>query len=268
MALDERKLPKGFSLTTDASVLVTLGERDLGYAEFGVQTGWAELIGKVYYDVNGNGRYESDEPGLEDIALLIDEKTAFTTDRNGSIVLTDLEPGPHSVMLDESTLPEQFKLTSDAFFLHHMKAQSASTIYFSAELRPGTVDAHVFYDTNENGMFDEGEPGVSNAEIVLQNGKRYQARTDRDGTVLFAQIPPNAYTIRLIPESLVPGSIPLNGLVRSFHLEAAGEENVVWPVAPPEQAEQAVIETPTPSPTSTPTVEESPTPTPTPYEDR
>ena len=265
VAVDEQTLPQGFKLTTDASVLLTLAERDRGYVEFGVQTDWAELTGVAFYDLNQNGQFDANEPGLQGMTLAFDEQTDMETDRTGAARATRLAPGAHSVMIQEASLPPQFVLTTSAFFLAQLPPNASVTKYFGVKLTPGAIRAVVFEDANENGQRDEGEPGVANAVVRLTNGKTFDMPTNADGQADFGKHAPAAYSAHLLPESLPAGLRPTTGLRQAIMLAPGEEKAIAWPlirVAETPEPEPAQV-TPTPTPTVTPTITPTATPTPT-----
>ncbi|MCP4396953.1 MAG: DUF11 domain-containing protein [bacterium] len=260
VSLDELSLPQGFRLTTDSTQLLHLGERDLGYVEFGVQTGWAELIGLVFHDLNGNGRHDDGEPGVEGVSLTIDEEQQIESDGEGKVQFSALPAGMHSLMIDESTIPAQFLLKGDVFFLHQLKVQSSSTIYFPLVLHPGSITGSVFDDENENGRQDESERGVPGIEIVLQNGKALRTSTDADGRYAFTPLEPAAYTLRIAPDALPYNYQSANSLTTSLVLEAGQDAERSWGLA---QISEKIHTPPTPTSTVSPTATETPSPTPT-----
>ncbi len=264
VGLDELSLPQGFHLTTDASVLLRLGERDLGYVEFGVQTNWAELNGLVFHDLNANGRYDDNEPGIEGLSLSIDEKQPLTSDAEGRIRFTQLAPGPHSLMIQEDTIPSQFLLQGDAFFLKPLQAQSATLVYFPVILRPGSITARVFYDENGNGRFDSDEHGFPGVELLLESGSAVKNTTDEHGRAAFTELPPQAYSLRIVPESLPYPFQASDSLTQSLILDAGQAREYHWALTKSVDLPEFSVPTPGPTPTPTQSPTQVPTLTPTP----
>lgn len=82
------------------------------------------LIGKVFYDLNGNGRQDApeyDEPQVKTITegpvanvrLVMEDGTVVTTDANGQFNLAGINPGRHLLRVDERTLPPGSYFTTD-----------------------------------------------------------------------------------------------------------------------------------------------------------
>ncbi len=265
VALDERLLPQGFRLTTEASVLLTLTQRDLGYAEFGLQPDWAELTAIAFYDANANGKFDPDEPRLQGIPFVIDNTLELVADQTGTATADRLTPGSHSIMVNESALPQQFVLTTNAFFLVQLRSNAHETRYVGVKLTPGQIRAVAFDDLNANGTQDADEPGIANVTVRLTNGKTLETVTDAKGEAVFASIAPAAYSVHLLPDTLPSGYRPTTELRQALMLAPGETKTVAWPLV--RVAEAIVAPTPeptvTPEPTPTPSPQETPTPTPT-----
>ena len=84
--------------------------------------------------------------------------------------------------------------------------QSLSGDYFLSgnpgDMSLGQLQLHSFLDTNENGVFDEGEPPISGVEMRnMQRGKR--GITDEQGNTTLAGLSPNVVNpIRVKPETI------------------------------------------------------------------
>lgn len=57
----------------------------------------------------------------------------------------------------------------------------------------GLVSAHVFVDSNQNGVYDDGEENVENAAFTVNGGNRQQVRTDAQGIALLNRLQTKAY---------------------------------------------------------------------------
>ena len=58
-----------------------------------------------------------------------------------------------------------------------------------------TIQGHVYRDTNANGAFNEGEPGIAGLRVELDNGRT--AVTDAQGRYEFARVLSGHHTVRL-----------------------------------------------------------------------
>ena len=65
-------------------------------------------FGKVWVDVDGDGRQTAGEPGLEGVDIWTDDGDVATTDRDGRYSFHNLRPGRHSFRIDRATIPAGF----------------------------------------------------------------------------------------------------------------------------------------------------------------
>ncbi len=70
-----------------------------------VRTG--RLRGRVWLDLNGNGKFDEGETPLADVRVVTGSGRDTLTDADGYYVIGDLAPGEHVILIDEKTLPEK-----------------------------------------------------------------------------------------------------------------------------------------------------------------
>ncbi len=63
------------------------------------------ITGRVWLDLNGNGKFDEGETPLADIRVVTSSGRDTLTDTDGRFVIGDLAPGEHVILLDEKTLP-------------------------------------------------------------------------------------------------------------------------------------------------------------------
>lgn len=83
---------------------------------FGVGT----LIGKVFWDKNGDGQQQVGELGIPNVRLGTEEGILLTTDEYGRYHIPDVNPGRHFIKIDSNSLP----VTSDL--------STARSVYFES----------------------------------------------------------------------------------------------------------------------------------------
>src|SRR5690606_28303312 len=71
----------------------------------GVFSPRAHVVGKVFLDVDGDGRQSAGEPGIGGVRIVTGRGHVVTTDEEGMYHLAGLPPGRHVLRLDERTLP-------------------------------------------------------------------------------------------------------------------------------------------------------------------
>jgi uncharacterized repeat protein (TIGR01451 family) len=71
------------------------------------------LIGRVFCDVNKNGRVDQGDYGVRNARVYLDNGTYSVTDMAGKYHLRDIDPGLHLLKVDVNTLPVGSRLTTD-----------------------------------------------------------------------------------------------------------------------------------------------------------
>ena len=236
VGLDTIRLTEGFHLTTESSVLLSLTERDLGYVEFGLQRDFAELQAIVYFDTNGNGRFDSDERGLPGVEVLLQGKGLYSADRSGMVKLPELEPGVYVLRVFPSSLGPNTRVTGSVTHSVTLTPGEKERIYWQA-LPIGKTQQdlriRVFADLNANGYFDADERGLAGVEILLQGGMQsLPASTDESGEILLPEIGPGVYVLRLLPLTLPSLYRAAGSITRSLTLSSGEDLSISWPVLP------------------------------------
>jgi hypothetical protein len=214
-----------------------------------------KVEGVVFEDKNGNGQQDRNEPGLEDVEVVI-------TDRNGdSITVTTNVDGEYSaivpsgtteIKIDEDTLPDGFKQTAgDNPSTVRVPAGGTATDEDGYQIL-GVVEGVVFEDTNGNGEQDRGEPGLEDVEVVVtdSNGDPQTVTTNTDGEYS-AEVPRGTTEI-----DIDEGTLPLpRGSTQTTGENPSTVDVAGGGVATDEDGYQPRTGAPTPRPTRAPTPE-------------
>jgi uncharacterized repeat protein (TIGR01451 family) len=72
----------------------------------GIFTDRGTIIGKVFIDRNCNSLQDTDEVGVSDVTLYMEDGTRVVTDENGLYSIPKVKTGTHVLLLDKSTLPD------------------------------------------------------------------------------------------------------------------------------------------------------------------
>lgn len=181
----------------------------------------ARLSVYAYVDTNANGEREAKERGLTGVkvevldAVGVMAQAVGTTDADGSVILS-VAPGAHVL---RATLPDGYAFTvtgvdscavgdggtavSDAFSL---TAGTETTLCVAARAA-GFFTGRTFEDMNNNGVMDEGEPGVAGATVHLvgqKTGTQRSITTDETGVYFFDRLPNDKYTVTVdMPEGML-----------------------------------------------------------------
>jgi uncharacterized repeat protein (TIGR01451 family) len=82
------------------------------------------IFGKVYEDLNRNGRHDNGEPGCKGIELVMEDGTRIKTDAFGKYSIPNVEEGQHVLRLNERTLPKnKHVLINSSQFLGDSKSR-------------------------------------------------------------------------------------------------------------------------------------------------
>src|SRR5215469_13104976 len=99
-----------------------------------------DVFGKVFEDVNRNGRQDSGEKGLPGVRVVTAQGLAATTDQYGrfhitcAVVPNDIRGSNFVLKLDDRTLPSGFRLTTDQLQIKHATAGKALKFDFGASI--------------------------------------------------------------------------------------------------------------------------------------
>jgi hypothetical protein len=160
--------------------------------------------------------------------------TTTTTDANGNYVFADLPPGEYTVTvtpptgmdpspanvgadpgLDSSTgFATSANLTNDG--------EEDLTLDFGFWAPRVSVGDRVWFDTNNDGIQDAGEPGIAGVTLSITNADGSAVTdvfgnavttttTDANGNYVFADLPPGEYTVTVTPPSGMDPSPPGEG---------------------------------------------------------
>ncbi|WP_461509494.1 beta strand repeat-containing protein, partial [Rhodopirellula baltica] len=186
---DPQMIP-GATLTTSndpQTVTVTGGAAsdatDTGYQSVGT------INGQVFLDTNGDGVQDGGEPGLPNVDVVITDEfgnsQTVSTDANGEYTASVAE-GDVTVNVDESD-PQMIAgatlTTSNDPQTVAVTGGSTSNASDTGYQALGTINGHVFVDTNGNGTQDGGEADLANVDVVItdQFGNVQTVSTDGNG---------------------------------------------------------------------------------------
>jgi uncharacterized repeat protein (TIGR01451 family) len=71
----------------------------------GILSDCGTIIGRVFVDKNFDGEQQSGEPGVPDAVIFMEDGNRITTDKNGLFSVANVLPGPHTGVLDLSSVP-------------------------------------------------------------------------------------------------------------------------------------------------------------------
>jgi hypothetical protein len=111
-------LPPGYMVSKRGSANVEVLQSRTRRVDFAVTT-HTGIYGIVFVDNNGNGVPDRGDRFIHRIKLLLDGKTALTSDNQGVFFFENITPGKHILTIDISTVPieliPQVKLRNEIF---------------------------------------------------------------------------------------------------------------------------------------------------------
>jgi hypothetical protein len=94
------------------------------------------VLGKVFDDINGNGRQDEGDAGIEGVKVASDTGIYAITDSDGKYHFPYIETGQRLLKIDESTLPEGSEITTDNPYKVTVTKGILSKVSFGVKLPP------------------------------------------------------------------------------------------------------------------------------------
>ncbi len=184
------------------------------------------LAGTVYHDVNLNNTRENGELGISGVVLQLWRKeangtftftgTTTTTDAQGNYKFDALQQGVYGVVEAQPAL--YFSVgakvgtvdgsavgrveTVDSMYDITLLGGQDGVHYDFAEAKQAELHGHVYYDANNNGVFDSGETGIGGAKVIIQylpstgaQPAAIEVFTNADGSWSATGLRPGAYRV-------------------------------------------------------------------------
>jgi len=212
-------------------ILIPLGDQQVTQLDF-AEALPANIRGYVYEDLNDNGRRETGETGIGGVDLqlmVIDAISSVSTQTirsasDGSYSFNNLPPGRYKIV--ELTQPIGYfdgqdtpgtvggvtrgtVTVNDAITEILLNGNEAGIEYNFGELPPASLSGHIFEDKNDDGVRQNSEPLISNANVALfdVDGKQVgELKTDVNGFYKFSFLRPGTYRlVETTPAGFIDG---------------------------------------------------------------
>jgi len=186
--------PPGYNSTTSNLVTVSLAAGQTKVINFGDLSSdpIGVIQGTVYEDLDKNGVRGATEDGVEGVSISLDDGSQTHTDQNGFYSFI-ARKGSYTVV--ETDLSGYSSTTPNSANVSIAAANDTIVVDFGDFAGPvtGTLEGHVFLDTNEDGVFNAGEKGLANVHLRVSNGDT--TVTNTSGHYRFS-LEPNIYSIQ------------------------------------------------------------------------
>jgi hypothetical protein len=167
--------------------------------------------GRIYKDLNRNGKYDAAEPGMSNVVVKVG-KQEVKTDAGGHYS-AEVRAKKVLVIPDLSTVQPGYILNSPAVL--NIKIPEGKSIDFGFTTDSGIYGV-VFYDKNGNQQPDEGDVFLSNVKLTLDH--TIKEKTEFDGTYFFKNVPGGKHTIQVDINSIPIEYIPLVKISNSIEV--------------------------------------------------
>jgi len=158
----------------------------------------------VFMDNNGDAFQNPGEMGLEGIIVTLiaadGTQTSMLTNSNGNYDFTALPAGSYTVQVGAGPAGKLLS-TVGSYTVNLVQGEDYNNADFGFENEPvvivnGTIGDQVFWDANENGLFDAGEQPLSGIIVTLTapDGSTSTLATDANGYYDFTNLPAGTYT--------------------------------------------------------------------------
>lgn len=157
----------------------------------GTSVAW--IYGVVYDDLNGNGVQDASEKGLSGVTVTLDDTSLTTTDQDGGYIFFVSQSGMHRVV--ENNLAGYFSTTPDEVHMDVVLGDTYPVNFGDAANSSSfvTIWGTVFNDTNGNGGWDAGEPGIPGVTVTRDGVE--PVTTNTYGGFSFVLTSPGAHTL-------------------------------------------------------------------------
>lgn len=162
---------------------------------------YGAVSGRVYQDVDLNGRYEQgiDQPQAN-ARIRVDGSRYAVSDADGNFRIESVLRGKHSVYLDLLSVRADLTLLDNTQQQITLDSNRDLVVDFRV-VRTGRVSGVVWFDENENGRMDDSERRLADVRVVTGSGR--DTLTDENGYFLIGDLPPGEH-ILLLDEKTLP----------------------------------------------------------------
>jgi hypothetical protein len=187
---------------------------------------YSAVYGRVYQDVNLNGRYD---PGVDqpqaNARVRVDGSRYAVSDAGGNFRIETVARGDHSVYLDLLSVRADLTLLDNT--QQQITLDNRDVVVDFRVVRTGRVSGVVWLDTNENGHLDASERPLPDVRVVTGSGR--DTLTDENGYFLIGDLPPGEH-ILLLDEKTLPERTRSAAGSLTIKITAATETPTLLPV--------------------------------------
>ena len=190
---------------------------------------YAAVYGRVYQDVNLNGRFD---PGVDqpqaNAQVRVDGSRYVVSDVSGLFRIDSVARGEHSVYLDLLSVRADLTLLDQTQQLITIESNRDVIVDFRV-VRTGRISGVVWLDLNGNGRLDESEQPLSDVRVVTGSGR--DTLTNEKGYFIIGDLPPGEHIV-LLDEKTIPDQTRSVLGSQTIKVSAGNETTTTFPVTP------------------------------------
>src|SRR5215213_7191394 len=188
---------------------------------------YASVYGRVYQDVNLNGRFD---PGVDqpqaNARVRVDGNRYVVSDASGIFRVESVVRGDHAVYLDLLSVRADLTLLDQTQQQITIESTRDVIVDFRV-VRTGRISGLVWFDANENGRVDDGEQQLADVRVVTGSGR--DTLTDDKGYFIIGDLPPGEH-ILLLDEKTIPEQTRSITGSQTIKVAAGTETATLFPV--------------------------------------
>jgi hypothetical protein len=170
--------------------------------------GRGQVAGRVFFDLNGDGRDDADEPGVPRMKIQMDGDRSVMTDERGRFRFPSVNPGEYAVALVSDELGVRWRASTSTSRSVFLSAGQTINVSFGITDH-GFIAGRIFNDLYLTGQQSSANaPGVGDVRVSLRplradsNGLVYTQTIDASGTYEFRNLAPGSYVLEVDPATL------------------------------------------------------------------
>jgi uncharacterized repeat protein (TIGR01451 family) len=198
-------------------------------------------FGKVWVDLDGDGRQSADEPGVAGVSVWTDDGDVATTDAEGRFSFRDLRVGSHTFRIDPLTLPAELRVAGDGLSndvaVRNATGWISPRIDFRVVLQGGVLSRVRISSTDTSAKPPIVVAGKDSSGVTLPNAATVPPGTSADVVLAAPRTgwPGMAVYALAAGWSVVPGSASAGGAPISdpeIRRDRSGASVLIWKVPP------------------------------------
>ena len=193
---------------------------------------YGSVVGYIYEDTNKNEQKDAGEVGAAGVHVTLTDANGKVyadaiTDATGKYTFDKVYKGAATIRVTNNGLPDGILYTINnpqTLSVEAGKENNAKNVGYTLPTPVGTLSGKVFEDSDENGVFTDGEVGASGIVITITDSEgNTQDVTSQDGTYSFSNVAEGS--VDIVISSLPAGYILIDGSSLSFSADITPNQN-------------------------------------------